>query len=103
MATVDELRTQLLDLIPQLNEEQLVDLFEQDMLEDGYLSNDRRPDDGLWQTAQEWLKSYLDSWSPSAGMLENILQDMHCTILPIPNNSKGRAEALPLPIRDFPA
>lgn len=80
LATTIELRTQIHELIPHLNEDQLVDLFEQEMLEDGYLSNERRPDDKLWQTAQEWLKSYLDSWNPSEEALEEILRDMHCKI-----------------------
>lgn len=75
-ALIDELRYQVRELIPKLSEEQLVDLFEQEMLEDGYLSNSRRPDDGLWQNARDWLNSYLDSWSPSLETLEEIIQDM---------------------------
>lgn len=76
----DELREQIHQLIPQLNEEQLVDLFEKEMIEAGYLSNSRRPNDGLWENAREWLNSYLDGWVASEELIEQTLQDMQCKV-----------------------
>lgn len=74
-STKHETHYKILQLIPFLGEEQLVDLFEREMLEDGYLSND-----GLWENAREWLKDYLNECAASENWLEETLQDMQCKV-----------------------
>ena len=74
----DELIQHLLALIRQLNEDQLVNIFEQEMTEDGYLSNQIQPT--YDESAHEWLKDWIGRSDISVGLLENLLSDIQCKI-----------------------
>lgn len=74
---------QISQLIPYLHETQLVDLFEDEMIETGYLSNSRRPDDDLWENARDWLSDYLEATTLAdlaEDLLAEILKDIQETL-----------------------